>query len=116
MNTKQKEAADESFKAGSNIKEVFVTTDGQAFVSENSAKLHANHNASGKKLTYDKFVRGVKNGNTEKKVSTKKTLTESKKKDTEQTLKQLSKDTKVIATEGQTGGEKVDTLRQKDDI
>jgi colicin import membrane protein len=55
--TKNEKIADDIFKADEAVKEVFVCDDGTAFVSKNMADLHANTNASGKKLKVETFTR-----------------------------------------------------------
>lgn len=55
--TKNEKIANDIFKADKAVKEVFVCDDGTAFVSKNMADLHANTNASGKKLKVETFTR-----------------------------------------------------------
>ena len=45
-----KKIAQAHFKNNQEAKEIFVTSDGQAFVSGNYADLHANSNREGKKM------------------------------------------------------------------
>lgn len=50
-----KKIAADVFKRFPDSSKCFITSDGGAFLNENSAKLHANKNASGKKLTVTTF-------------------------------------------------------------
>jgi hypothetical protein len=47
------------FKGKKEVTELFITTDGQAFVNENAAKLHANTNPTKKKFKVETFTNGV---------------------------------------------------------
>ncbi|PCI11871.1 MAG: hypothetical protein COB73_00775 [Flavobacteriaceae bacterium] len=50
-----KKIAQAHFKNNQEAKEIFVTSDGQAFVSGNYADLHANSNREGKKMKIVSF-------------------------------------------------------------
>ncbi|TLP81359.1 hypothetical protein [Maribacter sp. ACAM166] len=51
--------AKDYFKANKGEKSLIVTSDGQAFVNENAAKLHVNTNKAKKKLTFETYTTGV---------------------------------------------------------
>ena len=64
--TDLKTIATDVFKRFPNEDKVFVTSDGQAFLSESHAKNHAANNRTGKELKLETFLRETKEEKTAK--------------------------------------------------